>query len=62
LSLLVPLRRKTIGFVNLFYLLASIIDAANASHLKMPPKMLTNIASTEASLFRSFNASVSASP
>jgi hypothetical protein len=62
LSLLVPLRRKTIGLVNLFYLLASIIDAANESHLKMPPKMFTKIACTSVSLLSNFNASVRAYP
>ena len=43
MSELVPLRRSTIGLVNLFFLFAAMIDSASLSHLRIPPKMLTKI-------------------
>jgi len=58
LSELVPLSLRTIGFAKEIYLEAIMIEFARLSHLRIPPKILMNIALTSGSLFRSFNASI----
>ena len=51
-----------IVFVRLYFSVALIIAFTNKSHLKIPPKMLTKIDSTFASLFKIFKAATISSP